>query len=121
MLVGKSAQPCTRPYKRHWYDGQLGCTRCGCPNPKWKPNGEQRRRRVLVLIKPARRPKWWPQDDVGRTAWATLNCDRYGVWGYTVGRDPDRAVSPRYVWPAINEWEEDNDHRMWDVKVEIVR
>jgi hypothetical protein len=114
-----SNQPCIKPYKRHLYRGQLACERCGCPNPNWKANGA-RYAKVMVLLRPARRPHWWPKGTDGRAAWATLNFSCEGVWGFTIGRYPDRAASPRCVWDAINEWEDDNDNRFWDFRVEKV-
>lgn len=114
-----SNQPCLKPHKRHLFRSKLACERCGCPNPKWEPNGV-RYAKVIVLMRPARRPKWWPKGEDGRAAWATLNFDKGGVRGYTIGRHEDHAKSPRYVWPAIDEWEDDNDNRFWDFKVEKV-
>jgi len=114
-----STQPCQKPYKRHSYQGEMCCHRCGCPSPKWRPNGK-RYKPVLLRMRPARRPRWWPKGDDGRAAWATLNVTSQGVWGYTIGRQPNYAVSPRWLWAAVDSWEEDNDNRLWDFRVETI-
>lgn len=118
-MTNNTNQPCVKPYRRHLFRGKLACHRCGCPNPKWKPNGS-RYAKVVVLVRPARRPGWWPRGEDGRAAWATLNFTCGGVWGYRIGRFPDLAASPRCVWAAIDEWEDDNDNRFWDFRIEKI-
>ena len=104
---------CILGHKRHWFSeyGLPGCkratcARCDAPNPQWH---------VVLLVKPARRPVWWPKNGKG-TAWATIHWDGTWVIGYSVGAHFDKAFRRAQVQAAMREWNGDYDFRKWIFK-----
>jgi len=83
------------------------CARCGAPNPDWG---------TLLLVKPARRPRWWPKNGSGTAAWATIHWDGKWVLGYSIGIDHGRAFHRRQLDAAKRRWNEEYDSRKWTFK-----
>ena len=104
---------CILGHKRHWFTeyGLPGCkretcARCGAPNPNWN---------VMLLVKPARRPRWWPRNGRG-AAWATVHWDGSWITGYTIGEYQDKAFPRRQSQIAQRRWTEEHDERKWTFK-----
>ena len=102
---------CVHGYKIHRFtdDGNVkrtACVRCGAPNMRCK---------VVLLVKPARRPKWWPRNGKA-AAWATVNWDGQWVIGYSIGTDERKAFNRTQVRAAQHRWTDDYDLRKWTFK-----
>jgi hypothetical protein len=71
--------------------------------------------KVILLVKPVRRPKWWPRN--GRSAaWATIHWDGHWVLGYSIGNDTRRAFNRTQVRAAQRRWLDEYDYRKWTFK-----
>lgn len=76
--------------------------------------------KVLLLVKPARRPRWWPTTEKGRTAWATVSWDGEYVVGYSIGRHESAAIDRSEARAARRAWRQDNPQRRWDIMTDAV-
>ncbi len=104
---------CILGHKRHWFTeyGLPGCkretcARCGAQNPNWD---------VILLVKPARRPRWWPKNGHS-AAWATIHWDGKWVLGYSIGIDRSKQFRRRQAEAARRRWNEEYDYRKWAFK-----
>jgi hypothetical protein len=95
-------------YKRHRFTEhgckRAACVRCGAPNPNWE---------IVLLVKPARRPSWWPKNGKKGAAWATINWDGEWILGYSIGVDFKKQFRRSQARAARNLWEEEYDFRKW--------
>jgi hypothetical protein len=79
--------------------------------------------KIMVLIRPARRPTWWPKAG-NEASWATIDFSpETGYVGFSVGYHPFQTVQAKYVKEALLDFastqmgEDGKAVRKWVVKL----